>query len=96
MICYYLLLNHGFKFEDSVCNGCHDLTMSSVNIIDTTIITIKSVDYRCIIHNINQSEAINLFKHSGLENRGYIKKYCLKFQPAQGSLFLYFFLFYYI
>ena len=23
-ICYYCFLNHGFKFQDSVSNGCHD------------------------------------------------------------------------
>ena len=68
MICHY----HGFKFEDYVCNGCHDLTMLSVNISDITIITIKNVDYHCIIHNISKYEAINLLKNSVLEDRGYI------------------------
>ena len=33
-------------------NGCHDLTMVSINITDNTIITIKNVDYRCIIENM--------------------------------------------
>ena len=27
MICHYWLFNHGFKFQDYVCIGCHDLTM---------------------------------------------------------------------
>ena len=27
MICHYWVLNNGFKFQDSVCNGCHDLTI---------------------------------------------------------------------
>ena len=40
MICH-CFLNHGFEFQDSVCNGCHDLTMLSVNISDIAIITIK-------------------------------------------------------
>ena len=53
MICHYWFFNHGFKFQDSICNGCHDLTMLSVNIRDLAIITIKNVDYRCIIHNIS-------------------------------------------
>ena len=71
-ICHYWFFNHGFRFQDSVCNGCHDLTMSSVNISDIAIITVKNVDYRCIIHNISKSEAINLLKNSVLEDRGYI------------------------
>ena len=71
MICH-CFLNHGFEFQDSVCNGCHDLTMLSVNISDIAVITIKNVDYRCTIHNISKSEEINLLKNSMLENREYI------------------------
>ena len=67
-----LVFNHRFKFQDFVCNDCHDLTMLSLNIKDIEIITIKNVDYRCIIHNISKSEAINLLKNSVLENRGYM------------------------
>ena len=26
MICHYFFFNHGFKFQDYVCNGCHDLS----------------------------------------------------------------------
>ena len=58
--------------QDSVCNGCHDLTSFCLNISDITIITVKNVDYRCIIHNISKSEAINLLESAVLENRGYI------------------------
>ena len=38
-----LVLNHGFNFQDSVCNGCHDLTILNVNISDIAIITVKSI-----------------------------------------------------
>ena len=55
MICHYSFLNHGSKFQDSVYNGCHDLTMLSVNISDIAIIAIKNVDYRCIIHKTSKS-----------------------------------------
>ena len=68
MICYYWFFNHGFKRQDSLCYGCHDLTMLSVNKSDIAIINIKNVDYCCIIHNISQYEAINLFESSVLED----------------------------
>ena len=48
MICHYFFFNHGFDFQDSVWNGCHDLTTLSANISDIAIITVKNVDYRCI------------------------------------------------
>ena len=45
-----------------------------------SIITVKNVDYHCIIHNIIKCEAINLLENSVLEHGGYIyKKYCLNF-----------------
>ena len=31
-ICHYGFFDQVFKFQDSVCNGCYDLTMLSVNI----------------------------------------------------------------
>ena len=49
MIFNYWFFNHGFKFQDSVCNGCHQLTMLSVNISDIAFITAKNVDYYYII-----------------------------------------------
>ena len=32
MICHYWFLNDRFEFQDSVCNGCHNLTILSANI----------------------------------------------------------------
>ena len=72
MICHYWFFNQEFKFQYYVCNGCHNLTMLSVNISDIAIITVKNVDYRCIMYNINKSEAINLLENYVLEDRGYI------------------------
>ena len=72
MICHYWFFNHGLKFQDSVCNVCHDLTILSVNISDIAIITVKNVDYYCIIFNISKSKAINLLGKSVLEDSEYI------------------------
>ena len=71
LICRYCFFDRGFKFQDSVCNACHDLTIVKVNGSDVAITTIKNVDYRCIIHNISKSEAINLLESAVLVNRGY-------------------------
>ena len=71
MICHYWFFNHGFNFQDYVCNGCHDLTKLIVNIGNIAIITVKNTDYCCIIHNISKSETINLLEKSVLEDRGY-------------------------
>ena len=72
IICHYWFFNPGFRFRDYVYNGYRDLTILSVNISDIAIITVKDVDYCCIIHKISKSSAINLLKISVLENRGYV------------------------
>ena len=67
MICHYWSFNHGFKFQDSVSNVCHNITISGVsisniytfcNVSNVAIITTKTVGYRFVIDNITKSEAI--------------------------------------
>ena len=72
MACCYWFFNHGFKVQDSVCNGCHDLTMLFLNISNIAIITVKRGDYCFIIHDIIKSKVINLVKDFALDDGGYI------------------------
>ena len=44
------------------------------NVSDIAIITVKGVDYGCIIHDITKSEAIHLVENSVLDDCCYIKK----------------------
>ena len=73
MIWHYWFFNHGFRFQYFVCNDCHDFIILCLNIKDITIITVKNVDYRCIVHN-SKSEAFSFLKNPVLENREYIWK----------------------
>ena len=50
MVCHYWFFNHGFGFQDSVCNGFYDLTILCLNISDIVIITVKDIHYRHIIY----------------------------------------------
>ena len=68
MVFRYLFFNHGFKFRDSLCSGCYDLTILTNRINDIVIITVKNADYCCIIHNISKYELIDLLKNSVIEN----------------------------
>ena len=86
MICHYWFLNHGFKFQDSVCNACHDLAMLSV----IAIIIVKNVDFRCIIHN-SKSETIYLLENCLLEDRVYIKNIVLIFSLLKAVFFTFWF-----
>ena len=59
MVRIYWSFNHGFTFQDSVCNVCHDLTMLRLNIRNIAIITAKGITY--LIYNNSRSEATNLY-----------------------------------
>ena len=73
IFCEYCFFNHGFKYQDSVCNVCHDLLMQYVNISDFAIITVKGPDYCCIIYGISKSETINRLGNFVLDDLGYIR-----------------------
>ena len=72
MVCHYWFFSHGFNFQDSVCNGCHDLAILYLNISNIAIITVKGVDYCCIFRRITKSDTIRLLKSSVFDYRGYI------------------------
>ena len=46
--------------------------MSCVDISDIAIVIVTGVDYRCIIHDINNSEVIHLLENFVLGDRGYL------------------------
>ena len=52
MISRYWFFNHGLKFQNSVCDGCHELTMMCLTISHAVIATVKGVDYYCIIYKL--------------------------------------------
>ena len=77
---HYWFFNHGFKFQDSVCNGCQDSTMLCLDISNIVIVTIKGVDYRFINHDIRKSKATHLLEISVLEDCEYIQNACQRIQ----------------
>ena len=69
-ICHYwYLLNFSFKLQPNVCNRCHDLLMTSMNLSNIAILNIKGSDYDCIIILISKNEAINLMKNDDLTQK---------------------------
>ena len=65
--CYFL--NFTFKFQQNVCNRCHDLLKISKNLTDIAILNINHSDYRCIISLISKNEAINLIQNADLTKK---------------------------
>ena len=59
------IVNHGFKFQYSICYGVHDLTMLYFSSSNIVIITVKGADYCCIIHDVSKPESIHLLENCG-------------------------------
>ena len=71
MICgYYYFKDIGFKYKPYVCNECHDISMTVMNLSDFFILNIKGVDYRVNISGIVKKEAVNILNNSVLGNKG--------------------------
>ena len=56
----------------------YDLLMLCFNISDIAVITVKGVEYCCIIYDISKSEVTNLLENSLHEDCGYIYKTQIK------------------
>ena len=72
MVCHYWCFNHGFQYQNSVCDGCLDLLIQCINISNIALINVKGADYCCTIHDISKSDAVSLLKSSVLDDCGYI------------------------
>ena len=70
IICHYwYFLNKGFRFQSTVCDGCHDISMIFIDINSVVILNIHGVDYFCIIVGITKSEAKNLLRDVDLSEK---------------------------
>ena len=70
IICHYChILDKVFKLQPYVCNGCHDVSMMSMNPSNIAILTIPGIDYCCIINWISKSEGLNLLQNADLSDK---------------------------
>ena len=53
-------------FQKTVCNGCHDLLLMSIDISSIVTLNIQDAYYRFVIFGITKSEVINLLRNTNL------------------------------
>ena len=67
-ICHYwYFLNKGFKFKSNAYNGYHDSLIMSLSLSDIATLSIKGVDYHCIISRYSKNEAKKMGIKMGTE-----------------------------
>ena len=56
-VCHYWFFKDiGFKFQEHVCNKCHDLLAIAYSLKDIAILNAKGNTYRCILMGISKNE----------------------------------------
>ena len=60
----------GFKFEEHVCNECHDLLTMVYSLKNIAILSAKGATFRCILWGISRNEGLRRLNNSVLEDKG--------------------------
>ena len=67
---YWLFKDFGFKFEEHVCNKCHDLLTIAHSLKDIAILSAKGATFRCILMGISKNEGLKRLNNSVTYDRG--------------------------
>ena len=71
IICHYWYFKDiGQKFEQHVCNGCHDISMMAYELENITTLNVKCVDSRYDLWNMTKNDGINRLNNFKLFGKG--------------------------
>ena len=61
---YWFFKDIGFKFEEHVCNKCHDLLTIACSLKNIAILNAKGATFRCILVGISKNEGLKRLNNS--------------------------------
>ena len=67
---YWLFKDFGFKFEEHVCNGCHDLLTMAHSLKNIAILSAKRTTFRCLLMGTSKNEALKKLNNTLTYDRG--------------------------
>ena len=67
---YWFFKDVGLKFEEHVCNKCHDLLTMADSLKHIAILSTKGATLRCLLLGISKSEGLKRLNNSVRYNRG--------------------------
>ena len=67
---YWFFKDIGFKFEEHVCNKCHDLLTMTNSLKGIAILSAEGATFRCILTGISKNEALKQLNNSVTRDRG--------------------------
>ena len=75
---YWYFKDIGFKYEQYLCNGCHDLTQKAMSSNNTDIVYVKGSANRIHFWYMSKDDAINKMNGSNLiDKRGFYNFFLL-------------------
>ena len=60
----------GFKFEEHVCNKCHDLLTMAHSLKNIAILSAKGAIFRCLLIGISKNRVLKRLNNSVTYDRG--------------------------
>ena len=67
---YWFFKDVGFKFEEHVCNECHDLLTMTYSLKSIAILSAKGTTLRCLLMGINKNKELKILNNSVTYYRG--------------------------
>ena len=67
---YWFFKDVRFKFEELVCNGCHDLLTTAYSLENIAILNAKGAIFRCILWGISNNEVLRRLSSFVLQDKG--------------------------
>ena len=61
---YWFFKDIEFKFEEHVCNRCHDLLTMAYSLKNIGILSAKGATFRCLLMGISKNEALKKLNNS--------------------------------
>ena len=74
---YWFFKDIGFKFEEHVCNKCHDILTIVYSLKDIAILDAKRATFRCILIGISKNEGLKRLNNSVTYDRGVLQIWIL-------------------
>ena len=67
---YWFFKDIGFKFEEHVCNKCHNVLTIAHSLKDVPLLSAKGNTYRCILTGIRKNECLKRLNSSVIYDKG--------------------------
>ena len=67
---YWFFKDVRFKYEEHVCNGCHDLLTMAYSLENIAILSANGASFRCLLWGISRNEGLWRLNNSVLEDKG--------------------------